>query len=116
MTQIPSGKMVFEMKTQGANKDRKQAEQPKVFPDLVTPAVLPDGNGGFVPCPDLLTEEEAIRYLRLDVNGPENPEGTLKYYRDKGVLRGVQIGRNLRYPRKELDSMIDKLLAKKEDL
>jgi len=75
--------------------------------------VLPDGNGGFTPCPDLLTENEAIRYLRLDVDGPENPAGTLKYYRDKGVLLAVRVGRKLRYPRKELDSMVDRLLEKK---
>ena len=78
-------------------------------------AVLPDGNGGFTPCPEILTEQEAILYLRLDINGPQNPSGTLKFYRQKGFLRGVRIGRNLRYPRKELDSMIDKLLEKKED-
>lgn len=66
MAQIPCGNMVFEMKTQGANKDRKQAEQPTVFADLVMPAVLPDGDGGFTPCPELLTEREAIRFLRLD--------------------------------------------------
>jgi hypothetical protein len=57
--------MVFEMKTQGANKDRKQAEQPKVFPDLVMPAVLPDSNGGFMPCTELLTEEELVIFLRI---------------------------------------------------
>jgi len=66
MAQIPCKNMVFEMKTQGANKDRKQAEQPTVFADLVMPAVLPDGDGGFTPCPELLTEREAIRFLRLD--------------------------------------------------
>lgn len=27
--------------------------------------ILPDGNGGFAPCPDLLTEEELIRFLRI---------------------------------------------------
>lgn len=78
-----------------------------------TSSVLPDGNGGFTPCPDLLTENEAIRYLRLDMDGPGNPEGTLKYYRDKGVLRAVRVGRKLRYPRKELDSMVDRLLEKR---
>jgi hypothetical protein len=77
--------------------------------------VLPDGNGGYTPCPELLTEDEAIRYLRLDVSGPQNPQGTLKYYRDQGVLRAVQVGRNLRYPRKELDLMVEKLLEKRGD-
>jgi hypothetical protein len=27
--------------------------------------VLPDGNGGFTPCPSLLTEAELIRFLRI---------------------------------------------------
>jgi len=81
-----------------------------------TPAILPDGNGGFTPCPELLTEDEAIRYLRLDIDGPHNPNGTLKYYRDPGVLRAVRIGRNLRYPRKELDLMVEKLLDRNRGL
>lgn len=80
---------------------------------LNTQAILPDGHGDFMPCPELLTEDEAIRYLRLDVNGPRNPSSTLKYYRDQGVLRGIRIGRNLRYPRKELDHMIEKLLSRR---
>lgn len=80
------------------------------------PAILPDGNGGFTPCPELLTENEAIRYLRLDIDGPHNPNGTLKYYRDQGVLRAVRIGRNLRYPRKELDLMVVKLLDRNRGL
>ncbi len=81
-----------------------------------TPAILPDGNGGFTPCPELLTEDEAIRYLRLDIDGPHNPNGTLKYYRDQGVLRAVRIGRNLRYPRKELDLMVEKLFDRNRGL
>jgi len=54
--------------------------------------VLPDGKGGFTLCPELLTEEEAVRYLRLDNNG--NWKQTLRYYREKKKLRGT---------RKELD-------------
>lgn len=27
--------------------------------------VLPDGRGGFMPCPTLLTEDELIRFLRI---------------------------------------------------
>ena len=33
-------------------------ERPRVFPDLMTPAFLPDGNGGFTPCPELLIIEK----------------------------------------------------------
>ena len=55
------------------------------------PIILPNGNEGFTPCPELLTEDEAIRYLRLDIGDPRNPSNTLKYYKDRGVLRGVRI-------------------------
>ena len=28
-------------------------------------AILPDGDGGFTPCPELLTEDELIIFLRI---------------------------------------------------
>lgn len=31
----------------------------------ITPAVLPGGNGKFAPCPELLTEEELVIFLRI---------------------------------------------------
>ena len=34
------------------------------------------------PCPELLTEDEAIRYLRLDSIDIKNPGESLKRYRD----------------------------------
>lgn len=69
-------------------------------------SVLPDGNGGFTPCPEVLTEEEAIRYLRLD--DATNPSRTLRYYREQGRLRGTKVGRHLRYLRRNLDEFLDK--------
>ena len=46
----------------------------------------------------LLTEREAIAWLRLDGDdGPKNPAGTLKFYRGRGLLHGVKIGRRMRY-------------------
>ena len=57
-------------------------------------------------CPELLTPDEAVRYLRLDVNGSKNPERTLRHYREKGLLKGVQVGRPLRYRRVDLDDFL----------
>lgn len=74
-----------------------------------TPAVLPDGNGGFVPCPELLTEEEAIRYLSLDIDGPTKPGNTLRYYREKKKLKATKIGKKLLYSRKSLDEFMDRM-------
>lgn len=31
----------------------------------MAPVVLPDGDGGFTPCSELMTEEELIVYLRI---------------------------------------------------
>jgi len=72
-------------------------------------SVLPDANGGFQPCPELLTEAEAVRYLRLDLDGPSKPALTLRYYREKGLLRATRVGRRLRYRRVELDRLLVRL-------
>ena len=61
------------------------------------------------PCPELLTEGEAVRYLRLDLIDIEDPAGTLAYYRKKGLLRGTQVGKAVRYRRVELDRLLDRL-------
>lgn len=54
------------------------------------------------PVPDLLTEEEAVKFLRLDTDGPKNPSTTLKYYRDKNLLRATRVGKYNRYLKTEL--------------
>ena len=58
------------------------------------------------PCPYLLTEDEAIRYLRLDTIEIAKPQETLRRYRDLGLLRATQISKRLFYLRKELDQFI----------
>jgi len=76
---------------------------------FVTPAVLPNGDAGFTPCPNLLTEEEAIRYLRLDIVGPKNPFNTLRYYRERKKLKGTRIGKRVLYTRKALDEFLERM-------
>ena len=71
--------------------------------------ILPGPDGQWRPCPALLTTQEAIRFLRLDVDGPEKPEKTLQYYREKGLLRPTRVGKRLRYQRKELMPFLDRL-------
>ena len=74
----------------------------------ISRSYFPDGQ----PVPDLLTEAEAIIFLRLDIDGPANPKQTLKYYRDQGLLKATQIGRHLRYQRTELLHFLDKMTDK----
>ena len=64
------------------------------------------------PCPELLTEEEAIRYLRLDtIGGLRNPKETLARYRANGKLRGTQVSKKIFYLRVELQRFLDRLTA-----
>ena len=62
-----------------------------------------------IPCPEVLTEEEAIRYLRLDTVNIKHPADTLYRYRDQGLLRGTQISRRIFYRREELDHLLEQL-------
>lgn len=62
-----------------------------------------------LPCPELLTEDEAIRYLRLDRIDVHDPAGTMRYYRKKGLLHGTQVGKCVRYRRIELERFLERL-------
>ncbi len=62
----------------------------------------------------LLTEAEAIHYLRLDEpGGPRHPEATLRYFRQMGLVRGIRISRHIRYPVWELEAFIKRLLERR---
>ena len=68
---------------------------------------MPDGR----PAPDLLTEAEAVRYLRLDTVAVKNPSATLRRYREGGALRAVQISKAILYPLAELRKFVEKKTA-----
>ena len=59
---------------------------------------MPDGQ----PVPEVLSEEEVIKLLRLDEDGTDKSANTLKYYREKNLLRATQIGKKLRYIKQEV--------------
>jgi len=73
---------------------------------FAVPAILPDGKGGFSPCPEVLTEHEAILFLRLD-SQKANAAKTLRHYREKKKLNATKIGKNLLYSRAELQRFVD---------
>ena len=70
------------------------------------PCVIPDGEGGYEPCPPLLTEEQAIRYLRIDTLKVKNPAKTLERYRGLGYLKATRIGNVNFYTRESLDEFL----------
>ena len=65
---------------------------------------MPDGK----PVPTVLNDEELIQLLRLDEQGPHNARTTLKYYRDKGLLKGIRLGKKIRYTRDEVLKFLEK--------
>jgi len=71
-----------------------------------------DGDG-IRPVPEVMTEEEVIRMLRLDE--AKNPRQTLQYYRERGLLRATRIGRWLRYTRTEVLRFLERQTAATND-
>jgi hypothetical protein len=61
------------------------------------------------PNPDLFTEEEAIRYLRLDTIDIKNRDETLQRYRKERHLKGTQVSKRVFYQRKNLDEFLDRM-------
>jgi hypothetical protein len=59
------------------------------------------------PCPRLLTEEEAIIYLRLDKTKVKDPHRTFTKYRERGLIKGYRIGRCVRYRAEDLERFVD---------
>jgi hypothetical protein len=52
----------------------------KAYIALETHAVLPNGNGGLKPCPNLPTEEELIRLLRIpDIGKAQNDHNMITH-------------------------------------
>ena len=73
-------------------------------------AFMPDGK----PAPSVLTAEEAADFLRLNRTGIRDPLMSLRYYRERGLLRGVKIGLKLRYRLTDLLEFLDRLAEEVE--
>ena len=73
--------------------------------------VEPDSFVSFRSSPELLTEQEAIVFLRLDTDGPKRPDLTLRYYREKGLLKSTRVGRRLRYRIEDLRDFLAELAS-----
>lgn len=69
------------------------------------------------PVPELLTEDETIKFLRLDDGETKKPTLTLQYYRSEGLLRATKVGKRLRYLKSELLKFLNELtLRTKNDI
>jgi hypothetical protein len=90
-------------------REMEMADDPNL--QYMFPCCFPDGR----MVPELLTPQEAIEFLRLDVEGPDHPEMTLDYFRREGLLRATRVGKRIRYSKTELLQLIDRLTQRTDD-
>ena len=72
--------------------------------DTINIIFFPNGR----PVPEVLVEKELIELLRLNEDGPKDPHLTIQYYRDKGLLKGIRIGKRTRYTKQEILKFLEK--------
>lgn len=62
-------------------------------------SVLSDGNGGFTPCPELMTEQELILFLRIpDVSDSQNYKNVVDNLVRMHELPCIHLCRKRLYP------------------
>lgn len=74
---------------------------------LTCPMMPGEKPGEWQPCPEVMTQAEAIRYLRLDEVNIKDPAATLRHYREMGLLRATRVSRSIRYLRSELQRFLE---------
>ncbi len=78
---------------------------------LQGPFYMPDGT----PAPFVMTEEEPIKFLRIDTNKTKRPEMTIQFYINKQLLTPIKIGKFRKYPLSELLKFIENLHDEKQE-
>ena len=69
---------------------------------------MPDGT----PVPGVMLESELIQFLRLRELGIKKPENTLRYYRERGILKPTRIGNRNAYTQSSVYEFLEKLTGK----
>ena len=76
--------------------------------EFATPVVIPDGNGGFTPCPELLTEEELTRFLRVaEISNSNDHHNVIEHLKRLRGLPRIHICNKVLYPKKALLDWIE---------
>jgi hypothetical protein len=71
--------------------------------------VLPDGNGDYTPCPELLTEDELVCYLRIpQVSNSENHHNVIEHLKRYRGLPRIRICNKVLYPTEAIRKWIER--------
>jgi len=83
---------------------------------LMSPAVLPDGNGGFTSCPELMTESEVIQFLRIPkVSKARNYGNVIENLKKMYGLPCIHIYRQPLYPTQAVRKWIEEKHSSKNN-
>jgi hypothetical protein len=78
-------------------------------------SVLPDGNDGFTPCPELMTEEELIRFLRIPlVSKTQNHGYVIENLKRMHDLPCIHICKKPLYPLNAVRKWIEEKFLKEQ--
>jgi len=73
------------------------------------PSALPDGDSCFVPCPELMTEQELICFLRIpEISGSQNYHNVIEHLKKVRGLPRIHICHKVLYPKKAVLEWVEK--------
>ena len=79
-------------------------------------SALPDGNGGYIPCPELLTEEELIQLLRVpEVSKSGNYGYVIENLKRMHDLPCIHICKKPLYPLEAVRRWLENKLTKEQN-
>ena len=82
---------------------------------FTTATVMPDGNGGFKPCPELMTEAELVEFLRIPViSSAKNYGYVIENLKRMHNLPCIHICKKPLYPLSAVRVWIDEKLLKEQ--
>ena len=100
------------VKPQHKQSEYKSQQIPNMVQEFTGPYWMPDGNGGFAPCPMVLIEEELYRLLRItELSKAKNYHNVVVNLMRCHDLPCIHIGRQPAFP---LYSIIDWIVTKSQ--
>jgi hypothetical protein len=70
---------------------------------------MPDGSGDFTPCPELLTEDELIKFLRIpEVSSSKDQHNVIEHLKRYRDLPRIRICNRVLYPMQAICRWIEK--------
>ena len=69
---------------------------------------MPDGNGGFTPCPELLTEDELVLFLRIgEISNSRDRHNVIEHLKRYRDLPRIRICNKVLYPTQAIRRWIE---------